>query len=231
MIKSKAELKRMYNQQNYLNMYNKKPLSRLLNLIKYMHLTKKQNVVDFGCGNGMLLEVISNSVSSYIGIDYSHPLINAAIKRKERIQAHNSEFICGDIHEFCNSNINTFDVAFAMGFSEHVLDKDWLKILLSMKKSLKNNGLLYIHTPNSEFFLEIMKADGFLVAQKPGHIAIRTPDENNRLLQMAGFTIQRLKLIPHYNILRYIHFLSYIPHIGKYFTHYRTLLKYPIEKI
>jgi len=181
-----------------------------------MRLTKQDDVVDFACGNGLLLEAVQNLVSSYVGIDYSNSLISAAVKRKARLQADNAEFICDDIHEFCNANPNAFDIAFAMDFSEHVLDKDWVEILISIKKSLKKNGILYIHTPNSEFFLEIMKHHGWLVNQLPGHIAVRTVSENKHLLQKGGFTLKRTELIPHYNVLRYIHFVSFIPYIGKF---------------
>jgi hypothetical protein len=44
-----------------------------------------------------------------------------------------------------------------MDFSEHVYDDDWLKILSSIKNSIKSGGSLYLHTPNSLFFVEQMK--------------------------------------------------------------------------
>jgi 2-polyprenyl-6-hydroxyphenyl methylase / 3-demethylubiquinone-9 3-methyltransferase len=216
MVKSKSELKSMYDSESYVDMYEKKPLSRLLNLVKYMNLMRNQNVVDFACGNALLLEIIKDSVSTYTGVDYSRSLINAAIKRKERLRVDNVEFICGEIVEFCEANQNSFDVAFAMDLSEHLLDEDWIEILLGIKKTLRKNGLLYMHTPNGEFFLEKIKKNGLLVKQLPGHIAVRTPFENKRMLQEAGFTVKETKLIPHYNILRYVHLLSHTPFIGKY---------------
>jgi 2-polyprenyl-6-hydroxyphenyl methylase / 3-demethylubiquinone-9 3-methyltransferase len=206
----------MYSSESYAVMYEKKPLSRLRNLVKFMVLVRDQKVVDFACGNALLLEIIKDSVSSYTGVDYSRSLINAAHKRKDRLHANNAEFICGDIIEFCDSNLSTFDVAFAMDLSEHILDADWVKILLGIKKTLKKNGVLYMHTPNGEFFLEKMKSQGLFVKQLPGHIAVRSPAENEKMLQAGGFTVKESKLIPHYNILRYVHPLSYIPLIGRY---------------
>lgn len=216
MVKSSEQLKSMYSSESYAAMYEKKPLTRLMNLVKFMNLMCGHKVVDFACGNALLLEIIKDSVSSYTGVDYSRSLINAANKRKERLHAGNAEFICGDIVKFCDSNPNTFDIAFAMDLSEHILDAEWVEILLGIKKTLKKNGVLYIHTPNGKFFLEKMKSQGFFIKQLPGHIAIRSPDENEKILKKGEFTIKERKLIPHYNILRYVHPLSHIPLIGRY---------------
>ena len=58
---------------------------------------------------------------------------------------------------FRNKNIRKFDLGFAMDFSEHVYDKQWIEILKSIRKSMKPDGKLYLHTPNFDFFLEKMK--------------------------------------------------------------------------
>lgn len=215
-MKSQSELKAMYNDEKYVAKYEAKPLSRLRNLFDFMVLSKQFDAVDYACGNGMILEVVKDHVGSYTGVDYSQGLIDAAIKRKDRLKADNARFFCGDIHEFSRQNKAAFDVAFAMDFSEHVLDEDWFKILESIRASLKQGGVLYIHTPNREYVLEIMKAHGVL-KQLPGHIAVRSVEHNEDLLRRAGFQIKRTLLIPHYNVMRYFHFLSYIPVVGKYF--------------
>ena len=61
-----------------------------------------------------------------------------------------------------------------------------------------------------------MKDHGLFVRQFPEHVAVRTPEHNAALLEKAGFCVNKLILIAHYNILRYLHPLSYIPVIGKY---------------
>jgi len=105
----------------------------------------------------------------------------------------------------------------AFDFSEHVGDEEWLQILLSIKSSLKKEGKLYIHTPNGKYFLEIMKNKNFIFSQFPEHIAVRNAKQNIILLEKAGYEIQGVKFLSHYNILKYIHLLSFIPWLGSYF--------------
>ena len=62
-----------------------------------------------------------------------------------------------------------------------------------------------------------MKHHNFIIKQYPQHIAVRSPEANGKLLVEAGFSINKMKLIPHYNVLRVIHFLSHTPFFGKYF--------------
>ena len=105
-----------------------------------------------------------------------------------------------------------------MDLSEHIYDVEWIQILEKIRKSIKPDGKLYLHTPNAEFFLERMKSRNFIVKQLPEHIAVRSPEHNASILREAGFKIRHIWLIPHYNILRIVHPLSYIPVLGKYFN-------------
>lgn len=215
-MKSITERKKLHGEE-YVAVYKKKSPLRLERLLQFMKLDGACHVADFACGNGMLMELIATKVKFYTGIDFSEPFIQAANEKKERLSIHNAVFLCSDINEFCQSHQKAFDVGFAMDFSEHVYDEEWGKILENIRKSLKLNGKLYLHTPNAEFFLERMKSANFIVKQFPEHIAVRTPEQNAAILRKAGFEVTRVLLIPHYNVLRFLHPLSYLPFMGKYF--------------
>lgn len=214
-MKSLEELKDLHGKQYAENFAKTQSPRRLERLIKYMPVNNADTVADFACGNGNLMKHVAPKVKSYMGVDFSRPFIDAANDRKRQLRIENAKFFCSSIKEFCKENTDQFDVGFAMDFSEHVYDEEWLEILRSIRMSLRNNGRLYLHTPNANFFLEIMKAHG-VVRQFPEHIAVRTPEHNSALLEKAGFCVNKLMLNAHYNILRYIHPLSYIPLIGKY---------------
>ncbi len=216
-MKSQKELKELYD-ESYVALFKHKSPLRLNRILKYMKVDSAFNVADFGCGNGMIMDIITPKVNSYIGIDFSDLFIKAANERKEKLFINNAEFVCADINEFCERHQKVFDVGFAMDFSEHIYDEEWGKILKSIRKSLKPNGKLYLHTPNAEFFLEKMKSKNFIAKQFSHHIAVRTPEHNTLLLRQAGFNEIRIRLIPHYNILRIVHPLSYIPVLGRYFN-------------
>ena len=192
---SKHQLKELHG-KDYVELFEKRHSDfRIEHLIASINLAPGCNVADFGCGNGMLLPLLTNRVGSYTGIDFSREFIESAEKRKKMLSISNAEFICDDINEFCSKNRSTFDVAFALDFSEHVYDDEWLSILQAINYSLKEGGRLYIHTPNSDFFVERLKKNNIILKQFPEHIAVRNVKENCCLLEKAGFEITRVKLI------------------------------------
>lgn len=214
---SENELRGLYGKE-YVEAFEKKQsILRLHRLIQSIELKTTYVVADFACGNGMLLPLISNRIAEYIGVDFSEEFIKAAEKKKKALAISNAKFVCTNILDFCAKNAGIYDVAFAMDFSEHVYDEEWINILCAINRSLKRGGKLYIHTPNADFFWERMKSKNFIFRQLPGHIAVRSPKDNCKLLMKSGFIIHRIKLISHYNILRFLHPLSFIPIIGKFF--------------
>jgi 2-polyprenyl-3-methyl-5-hydroxy-6-metoxy-1,4-benzoquinol methylase len=209
-------LKKFYDKE-YVCQYEKKPLSRIIRLMKYVELPEDADVADFGCGNGVLMICLHDKVRTYSGVDFSELFIEAAKKKQKKLGIVNADFFCESIEEFCSRNSEKFDAGFVFDLAEHVPDKDWIRILDSIRNSLKPSGKLYLHSPNAEFFIEKMKMKNFLLQQFKEHVAVRNPGENIQMLECAGFSEHEIKMLPHYNILRFIHFLSFIPGIGKYF--------------
>lgn len=212
------ELKVLHGQE-YAEKFEKfQDPMRVGRIIERIPIRPGMTVGDFGCGNALSLEYLNkNNVQKYFGIDFSKELLTFAQQRKYRLKFDQAEFYEQPVQEFCKDHRESIDVALAMDFSEHIYDKDWLDILRSIHMALKPGGSLYMHTPNAQFFLEMMKERNFIVKQFPEHIAVRGSRENKKLLQEAGFSQIIVNFIPHYNILKYIHFLSYIPFVGKYF--------------
>ena len=191
--------------------------NRIAQLLRFMDLKKDMVVADFACGNGVLLEFLGQKIGEYYGVDFSQHAIKNAEFRMNKIRATKAYYFCETIQSFCEKNNEKFDVGMALDFSEHVNDEDWLPILKSIKSSLKIGGKLYLHTPNGNFFLEIMKSKNFIFKQFPEHIAVRSAKQNKILLEKAGYKIQEIKFLPHYDILKYTHLFSFIPGLGSYF--------------
>jgi len=210
-------LKELYNGQ-YATCYDEThALRRIERLLARMPVRPRDNVADFGCGSGMLMPFVAPHVNSYTGVDFSRQFIAIADAKRNTLGLTNVMFECASIDEFCSGHPGEFDAAFALDFAEHVLDSDWLHILTAVRTSLVRGGALFLHTPNRRFFLEIMKNHNFIVKQFPEHVAVRSVEENTALLVKAGFRISRTLLIPHYNILRLVHPLSFVPFAGAYF--------------
>jgi cyclopropane fatty-acyl-phospholipid synthase-like methyltransferase len=212
------ERKRLHS-GDYVKKYERGlPRPRIENVLRQMALNKAATVVDVGCGNGIIIEYISQHVGKYVGVDFSQEFIDVARSRAAKIGADNVSFECALIGDFCKRNQDKFDVAFAFDLSEHVYDEEWAEIVRSIYSCLKPGGHFYLHTPNAGFLVEMLKDKNLILRQFPEHIAVRGIDENKRFLHEAGFSQVHARFIPHYNILRYLHPLSFIPRIGKYFA-------------
>ena len=210
-MKTQEELLELHGEE-YVESYGDHSMSRLSRLLPYIDFDSTYNVVDFACGNGMLMDLVAPLVNSYVGVDFSEPFIEAARVRQQQLKIENAEFACSDLIEFCREHPQQFDAAFAMDLSQHVYDAQWLEILQSIRSSLKPQGRFYIHTPN-----EILKNKNIVLKQLPQHIAPRTPKQCAALIKQAGFREVRVRLVSHYNVLRFLHPVSYVPLVGKYF--------------
>ena len=119
------------------------------NTVKHFKLTNKDkpfknlNILDIGCGGGLLSEPMSRLGGNVTGIDASEKnIISAKIHAKQNNL---------DISYFCNSPENfksnkKFDLVLNMEIVEHVEDVNFF-----IKKSselLKKNGLMFVATLN-----------------------------------------------------------------------------------
>lgn len=212
------EQRRDMHSGNYVQLLDSIPISRMTRLLPLMALTPATRLVDFASGTGPLSALVKDKVASYEGIDFSQDFVDAARRIATEKGVHNATFHCEDIVSFCARHDSAYDVVTANDFSEHVYDADFLKIFSAAHAILKPDGHLYIYTPNLTFFWEWMKDVG-LAKQFPQHIAVRNADQYLALLEQCGFARDRMQVryLAHFNILRFLHPLSHLPLIGKYF--------------
>lgn len=214
----KEERKALHGEAYVERFERAQAINRITRLVPLMAMDGTEKIVDIGCGNALSLTALNGRFSSYAGIDFSAPFIKAARLRARSLGIENAEFFCGSAEAFAEENATKFDVALALDISEHVYDTEWLIMLRAVYKMLKAGGRLFVHTPNSTFFVEIMKEKNIILTQFPEHIAVRTMDENIQLLQEAGYGIRAAHTLPHYNFLSVLHPLSKVPHIGRHFV-------------
>lgn len=192
------------------------PPVRIGRLLNRLVLPADAVIADFGCGSALLLDHIKDKVAAYVGVDFSPDFIAIAEARAQTLQVDNAEFYCGSIEAFGVGNLNRFDAVFVLDLSEHVYDDEWQGIVRSAWTVLKPGGCVYLHTPNRLFFIERMKDKNFILKQFPHHVAVRTPEGNAAFFVDAGFVDVQVDLIAHYNVLRYLHWLSALPGIGSW---------------
>lgn len=189
---------------------------RLMGIVKRIHFAGHEIVGDFACGNGILAQLIHDKVGAYYGIDFSDEFIEVCKRVKEKKQFKNVHFYTADMVAFCKEKNDFFDAIFTLDFSEHIYDEDFLRIYTAIYVALKPGGKLYLHTPNADYLIEQLKDKG-IMKQFPEHIAVRNARHYRQLLAPLGFSHVEIKFIPHYNVLRHLHVLSYIPLLGRFF--------------
>ena len=123
-----------YIKNNIINTFNIKSKNKPL---------EKVQILDIGCGGGLLSEPMSRLGAKVTGIDASTKNISIA-----KIHAKKNNL---DIKYFCASpeNFKTkkkFDVILNMEIIEHVEDIDFF--LKSCSKLLKKNGIMFVATLN-----------------------------------------------------------------------------------
>lgn len=103
-----------------------------------------ESVLDIGCGNGRLLELIGDRRVGYVGVDNSEKLLEQA-----RINYLGHRFIQGDILDLGRLPELNFDYVFAIALIHHIPDRELRgKALKQLKNKVGVNGTIVISTWN-----------------------------------------------------------------------------------
>ena len=109
------------------------------------------NLLDIGCGGGVLSETLSRFGASVVGIDASHAAIEVAgAHSKGDAMTSDIRYICGSVEEFAEaetlSGSPLFDIVCALEIVEHVVEpRTFLK---SCAQLVRPGGLLFVSTLN-----------------------------------------------------------------------------------
>jgi cyclopropane fatty-acyl-phospholipid synthase-like methyltransferase len=213
----KDELRDLYR-NDYVSAYHQNPGPRLKRLVDRADLSDDMAVADLGCGNGLLLDVLHGRVATYYGVDFSDEFIAEARQRHVGRESDRGAFSFHalSIGVFCDSHPGEIDRAFALDFSEHLYDDELVAVFESVRSCLRDDGRFYLHTPNRDFLIEILKARG-IMRQLPEHIAVRNAPDTLALLERAGFGEVRVAYIAHYlPALAWLDRFAGVPGLGRF---------------
>jgi 2-polyprenyl-3-methyl-5-hydroxy-6-metoxy-1,4-benzoquinol methylase len=181
------------------------------------YLANGQDILDLGCGNGRLLELLKDYKINYLGIDYSSKLIDEA--KKDWLASQSGPKYNFKVADILDLNLKEkFDLVFLIATLHHIPSQKLReKVLLNVKSVLKPNGKLLMTNWNlwqKRYLKYIIKytllkiaetekgtngikpqdldlQDVFIPWQKKYQRYIHAFTENNiaRLLKKAGFEI------------------------------------------
>jgi 2-polyprenyl-3-methyl-5-hydroxy-6-metoxy-1,4-benzoquinol methylase len=110
---------------------------------------RNKNVLDIACGEGYGTSLLAEFANTVVGIDIDETTVMGAQNKYVR---DNLKFQIASITDLPLSD-HYFDVVISFETIEHITDQD--KMLLELKRVLKQDGILIISTPDKKYFTEI----------------------------------------------------------------------------
>jgi len=99
------------------------------------------NVLDVGCGEGLMLELLRDAGTTAIGVD-TDP------NKVARARSKGLEAITVDAHEYLHDKKGGFDGIFLSHIIEHFDGPDAVRLLYLCRRALQPNGMIIVITPN-----------------------------------------------------------------------------------
>lgn len=156
-----------------------------------------KDIVDFGCGDGILLRAIKNEVQSCCGVELQKDYVSAL--EADGIPCHTSlEALSG----------NSWDSALSFHVIEHLPEP--IPVLKEFHRILKPGGMAVIEVPHAgDFLLAQAECDAFkkftLWSQ---HLVLHTRESLRRLIAAAGFTDIVVEGVQRYPLSNHIQWLG-----------------------
>lgn len=169
---------------------------RLQYIQQYAKLESK-NVLDVGCGAGILTESLAKSGANVIGIDAGEAMILAA-KEHANLSSLSIKYVLSTIEDFAQQNTNKFAVITCMELIEHVPNP--AQLIQACANLLLPGGYLFMSTINrtlkayalailgAEYILKILPKNthDYKKFIQPAELSHMFKDANLRLVNVQG---------------------------------------------
>jgi 2-polyprenyl-3-methyl-5-hydroxy-6-metoxy-1,4-benzoquinol methylase len=163
----------------------------ILKALKKLNIKKGENILDFGCGSGLLSYYIAHNYdANVLGIDISSKVIDEV--KNSPLFCEKTEFLQGDI--FSMKINRKFDKIICVEVLEHVENDE--NLLNVFYKILKPGGALFLTTPlKSQPLHRIrMKLFGFdSFDLKVGHLRRYSQSELIKIMEKQRFNVQYIE--------------------------------------
>ena len=171
-------------------------------LRRYKFLKKQvfnKKVIDFGCGAGGFLELVSKSAKEVHGIEHEKAMQTSYLKRNLNVFT--------DLKPALKSK-KKWNILTAFHVVEHLPDP--VKVLKKLSKLLTNNGEMFIEVPNAEdALLTLYKNKAF---QKftywSQHLYLFNSNNFKELAKQARLKIKWIRHIQRYSLSNHLYWLS-----------------------
>lgn len=173
-----------------------------MNTIKILHPTYKiitrwiidlseqrkgLRVVDYGCGNGYLLDLLpKKAITNYTGFEVNSDSVSVAQKKYKQGKIKFIDFIPGKVPEL--GPVNSADVLVLIGVLQYMSDKEIAELVSKSKKVLKKNGVFLSSCIVDHWLYKVMDIYKFFLPQR-----YLNRNKLIKLLDNNGFDIEYQK--------------------------------------
>lgn len=177
--------------------------ARLKFIERYQNLNNKQ-VLDIGCGGGILSEAMASKGAKVSGIDISPAVIQTA-KDHLKTQPFHIDYRCISSAQ-CVENNEKYGIITCMEMLEHVVDPS--TILKDIHALLKDDGYAFFSTLNRTFtayLLAIIVAENLTSLVPKGthqHDWFIKPSELVNMCEQAGLRVQAISGLDYHPLLK-----------------------------
>jgi len=164
---------------------------RLKVFLKFVESQNIKNILDFGCGSGIVANELKKAGYNVVGVDISQNAINETKRKYPDIN-----FICVSVENKLPFEDKEFDAIYCTEVIEHIYDTEFL--MKEFGRILKKDGLLFISTPYHGFIknllITLFAFDKHFNIFGP-HIRFFTKKSLKHLLNKFNFKIQKIKYL------------------------------------
>jgi cyclopropane fatty-acyl-phospholipid synthase-like methyltransferase len=172
------------------------------------------NIVDLGCGAGLVARHMLGKGAAVHGVDLADEGIRTAIELNKDYPK--ATFKVGDASKCDHLESGSFDKACSVDVIEHCGEDVMLDIFGEAHRLLKTGGTYFVYTPNPKHWIERFKDWGVL-KQDPTHTGLRPIKPVIEGLSAKGFDVVRSlrppSMIPVFNWLEKA--WSFVPAVGE----------------
>lgn len=166
---------------------------------KYKGLIKGKAILDFGCGNGGFLELVTRqeAASRVVGIDLDKESVGYI--RSRNIECYDNILNVPDVK---------FDIVFLFHVIEHLTNPE--KVLGTLFEHMADNGVIIIETPNADdALLSIYGCEKFAdFTYWSPHIYLYNENTLSKMLTSAGYKVIAMLQEQRYPLANHLRWLS-----------------------
>ena len=181
---------------------------------------KGLNILDIGCGGGLLAEELSKKGANVTGLDASEKTINVA---KQHAKENNLDinYVCSTLESFIEKDKSKYDCIICFELIEHVPDQK--KLIMDISKVSKKKSKLFMSTINRNIisfaFAKVIAEYVLKIVPQGTHQYEKfiKPSELAKLVELAGFDIEDISGVK-LNPIDYTFSLSKMTKINYFIT-------------